>query len=164
MSANYNGEPTPAGTVGTPAEPTPGAGHTNNAQGLGERKSNTSLQRHFDGPDLSSSKISSEFWISFINSTKEKYSQAPDLLQVKLRHSMHPNTTIPAEGDDLDSISPGDSESTSVALTPNINWPQQGPTATRIGPSPDQNPSKASVDTTRINFIFMENRKSRWDD
>jgi|APSaa5957512535_1039671.scaffolds.fasta_scaffold85204_2 hypothetical protein len=162
MSVNYNGEPTPAGTVGTPSQPTPGPGHTNNGQDLGNRRSSETLQKHFDGPNLDSNNISVLYWAQFIHETKRRYSQAPDLLSVPLKHSMHPNTTIPAEGDDLDDISPGETYSTSHVMTPNVNWPLQGPTPSKLGPDGDQNPFRSSVDVTRINYIFMEGRKTRW--
>jgi hypothetical protein len=162
MSVNYDGSPSIGGTVGTPAQPTPGPGHTNNGQDLGNRRSNETLQRHFNGPSLDSNNISVLYWYRFIEETKERYRQAPDLSMVNLRHSMHPNTTIPAEGDDLDAVSPGESFASSHVMTPNVNWPLQGPTATKIGPVGEQNPSRSSIDTRRINFIFMEARKTRW--
>lgn len=163
MSANYDGEPTPAGTIGTPSDPPPGAGHTNNAKGLGQRRSTSTLSRHFDGPNLASSDINRQFWETFLSETRQRYRQAPNLHEVDLRHPMHPNTAPPIEGDDLDAVSPGDSLTNSVAMTPNTNWPLQGPTAFPSGPTPSQNPSNATLTAGRINLIFAEGRVSRWD-
>ena len=172
MSRNYDGSPEPAGNVGTPTDATPGAGHTNNAKGLGERRSINSLSRHFSWINGKSSRVISEdFWTSFIEETKARYAQAPDLSLVNLRHPMHPNTHLPgsivdAEGniewDDLNAVSPGDSLEESVVLTPCVNWPLPGPTARKIGPVGEQNPKYAAVNESRINYVFMEARRGRY--
>lgn len=163
MAKNYDGEPTPAGSVSKPADPTPGAGHTNNAQGLGSRRSNQSFQRHFGQPaGMESYAVSQDFWTEFINTTKERYSNAPDLNLVQLKHAMHPNTAIPQLGDDLDKVATEESYAKSKVMPPNTNWPLPGPTARRRGPAGDQNPFYASVDATRINYLFMEARKDRY--
>lgn len=172
MARDYDGQPVPAGTLGKPEEATPGAGHTNAAGGLGQRRSNNSLSRHFASPvGLNSSVISLNFWTTFILQTKASYDQAPDLYSVDMKHPMHPNTALPGSRidedgnmvyDDLNAVSPGDTASKSKALPANTNWPFVGPTARQVGPAGAQNPKFVSINTNRINYQFMEARKDRY--
>ena len=172
MSRDYDGQPVPAGSIAKPSDATPGAGHTNAGKGLGERRSNASLSRHFSSPDgLQSSAISQDFWTRFIQETKDRYSNAPNLIDVELRHPMHPNTALPGSRidedgnmvyDDLNEVSPGFTLNFSRALPPNVNWPFVGPTPSWFGPAPERNPSVASVKEDRINYVFMEARKDRY--
>ena len=164
---NYEGSilGEPSGDIVDPGGPELQPGLTNAQGKYGNRRSNASLQRHFQRPaGIGNREINRRFWENFINNSDERYANAPDLNDVDLRHSMHPNLQIPVEGNDLDSVSPGETGENSTVASPCTNWPLQGPTATSIGPAPDQNPFQASVDVTRINRVFVESRKTRYDD
>ena len=167
MTINYEGSilGTPNGDIVDPGGPEIQPGLTNAQGKYGNRRSNASLQRHFQRPaGIGSQEINRRFWEDFISKSEERYANAPDLNSVELRHSMHPNLQIPVEGDDLDSVSPAGTGENSPVATPCTRWPFQGPTATSIGPSPDQNPSQASIDVTRANRVFVETRKNRWEE
>jgi len=167
MTIDYDGSILghPNGDIVDPGGPELQPGLTNATGKYGNRRSNASLQRHFRRPEgIGNREINRRFWETFINDSDSRYANAPNLNDVELRHSMHPNLQIPAEGDDLDSVSPAETGENSPVATPCTSWPLQGPTATSIGPAPDQNPSQASVDNTRANRIFVEDRKARYDD
>ena len=171
MAKNFDGQSLPAGNIGKPSEPSPGPGHTNQAKGLGTRRSNASLGRHFGNPrGLSSAVINMNFWSNFFEETITRYRQAPDLKKVDLKHPMYPNTAPPGSKRDdegnvtfpsLDAVSPGSSKEDSALLPPNVNYPLPGPTPSLEGPSPKQNPSQASVDLSKVNYVFMLGRLSR---
>ena len=160
----FNGAPTPAGDIGHPPAPPPGPGHTNNAQGLGTRRTVT-LQSHFPVPEgLKTSEISKDFWEDFIKETLARYKNAPDLTQViGMRHPMVPNTAIPSDGDDLNFISPGDTfDNTPVPQVRSTQWPNQGPVASSDGPATDQNPRFMSSNLGRNNYKLYSARKDRY--
>ena len=167
MTIDYDGSilGEPNGDIVDPGGPELQPGLTNATGKYGNRRSNASLQRHFQRPTgIGNREINRRFWENFSNISDERYANAPDLSSVELRHSMHPNLQIPVEGDDLDTVSPGDTAENSPVATPCTSWPLPGPTATSIGPSPDQNPLQASADVTRANRVFVEARKTRYDD
>ena len=158
------------GTIVNPGPPSLDPGHTNAGNGLGYRRSDASLSRHYS-QHFSTAQISVRYWTWFKTNTIDRYKQAPNLNAVDLKHSMHPNTHLPGsiideEGtiiwDDLNAVSPGDSKERSVTKNPCINWPLPGPVPSTEGPASDQNPRLASVDVSRENYVFMESRKTRY--
>lgn len=163
---NYDGAPGINGFISYPAPPSNGVG----SSGIfSSRRGEASLNRHFRKPnDLNSENAKSLFWIEHMATTGRRRNDEdlPDIRigSVDLAHPMCPNIVPPQQGDDLNVVSPTLSIQNSFNTGfyesgGNVNFPMQGPTATKEGAAPAYNPKLTSISPRYLDFIRI--RQSR---